>query len=219
MTRKIAIAGSLLLLTLCEFGCGGSSTTSIGTSGSTVTQAQATTAINDIFTALASAPLGSATATPMLRKAESAGLGEAVQAGTATAQSPAFVPLVDNPMAATTIPAFTYNCPGGGTIVVNGSYSGTANSASLSIIETINSCVDGGFTMSGNPNIAINDTLTDTGKVTTDVLTMTGGIKTTSSSCTIDVNLTATITDSTGAGSEVISGSFCGVTLSGSYSL
>jgi hypothetical protein len=70
--------------------------------------------------------------------------------------------------------------------------------------------------MNGDPNIALNFTGADNGTTTSITLTMTGGLTVGSSSCSTDMNLTASVNDKTGSGTETYSGSFCNVAISGS---
>jgi hypothetical protein len=190
-----------------------------------MTQTQAATAFGDVFTAMADSAgaldlVRSAPVSP-IRKEDAAGIQRAILNGDRTAVSADSISpdLRVSPDASTNIPAYTYHCPAGGTIVVTGSFSGTSTSDSATIVETISSCEDSGVTFSGDPNITFSINATDNGTTTSEVLTMTGGLSAGSSSCTVDLNITASISDKTGSGTETFNGSFCGVALNGSAAI
>jgi hypothetical protein len=209
----VAAGLSLLLMTLPLIGCG------INTDGSTGTLSpvQTEVATEDLYSALAVATVSAGYMDPGVGKAEVSAVHNLQPS--ALAMLPSVVtPRSVNPLTAITLTAYTYNCPGGGTIVVNGSVSGTSASASFNITETINSCTDSGFTMSGNPNVTISGSETESGSVVTDTITMTGGFTTGGKSCPVDVNFTSTVNSSTYATTVNETGSICGETLTFSYS-
>lgn len=222
MYQKFLIAGSLALLTLSCAGCGGS-----GGSGSIMTTTQASTAYSYVFDALAEAggALDVNRSAPILQlsKEESAGVQKAILNGTRNPVTAQLVSPVLNALSETTVtmPTYTFSCPSGGSIVVNGSFSESGTTTfteSESVVETINSCKFSGITMNGDPNISISVTGTDNGTTTTLNLTMTGGLSVGSATCTTDLTINASANDTTGSGSETYSGSFCGESLSGSAS-
>jgi hypothetical protein len=207
----------MMLLTLSAIGCGGSSS-----GGSAMTQAQATTAFTDVFTATedAAGALTLARSSPVshLRKEE---IQKAILNGTRIPMSADSISpdLRVSPDTASSLPTYTYHCPSGGTIVVTGSYSETSTSESANIVETINSCQDGGITMNGDPNIALSLTGSDNGTTTSVTLTMTGGLTVGSSSCSTDLTITASVNNKTDSGTETYNGSFCNVAINGSSAI
>ncbi len=212
----MAVTGSLLALSLFSIGCGSSNSSS-----SAITQGQALSATTDIFTAMSdaiTAPASGLIRTPAVQEAEADHIRNANLSETPIVPSVAGANLLATSRAEspkTTLPSYTYKCPSGGTIVVSGSYTGTATSASVDIVETINSCADNGFTMNGNPNVTVIDTLNTSGNIVTDVMTMTGGFTVGSNSCSINVTISATVNDQTYAVSGTSSGSVCGVSVNG----
>ena len=131
MNRKNLIAGFVVLLTLSGIGCGGSSGSSSG--GASMTQAQAAGAFSEVFTAMEDAEmslfLDRSAPVSMLRKQGASAIQKALLNGAripATAD-PFSRALAISPDTTTNIPAYTYKCAAGGTIVVTGSYSDTAN--------------------------------------------------------------------------------------------
>jgi hypothetical protein len=217
--RGIAVAGSILALSLFSIGCGSNS------SSSAFTQAQAITATADLFAAMAEAPLATGhVMTPAHAYAEAIGIRNA------NLNSAQVVPSIEaeNLLVAsreasphTTLPTFTFNCPSGGTIVVNGSFTltttGTTFSSTMDMVETINNCSDHGLTMNGNPNVTIvgNDTLS--GNIDTDVVDITGGITVGSNSCSINETITGTFNSATDTESGSVSGSICGVSVNSTF--
>jgi hypothetical protein len=219
MNRLNPIAGILVLLTLSAIGCGGGGSSS---NASPMTSAQAATAYGDIFNAMVDAagalPLAHHATVSPIRKDVAAGIQEAILKGTripvpADSVSPE---LSVSPDTVTNVPTYTYTCPSGGTIVVSGSYSETSSSESANLVETINSCKDGGVTFNSDPNITFSLSGSDNGTTTSVSVSVTGGLTVGSSSCTTDLNITASANDKTGSGTESFSGSFCGQTISGS---
>lgn len=214
--RGVTAAGLFLLLTLPNIGCG-----SNNSSGSAISQDQALSATTDIFTAMSDAVTATGSGlirTPATQEAEANHIRSTNLAETPIVPSIAGANLlatsrVESPK--TTLPSYTYHCPSGGTIVVNGSYTGTATSASVTIVETIKSCADNGLTMNGNPNVSVSDILTTSGNIITDVMTMNGGFTVGSNSCSINVTISATVNDVTYAESGTMSGSVCGVSVNG----
>ncbi|MGA9068797.1 MAG: hypothetical protein WB424_00995 [Terracidiphilus sp.] len=219
MNRKPMIAGSLALLALLFTGCGGS-----GSGGSTMSTAQAATAYSYVYEALADAggalSVNRETPFSQLSKEQAARVQKAILNGAqGTPAADLIAPALSTiSEASTKLPTYTFSCPSGGTIVVNGSWSETSSSVSESVVETINSCQADGVTMNGDPNISISATGTLSGSTVTESLTMSGGLTVGSSSCTTDLTINATVNTSTDHGSETYSGSFCGVNLSGSTS-
>jgi hypothetical protein len=217
--RGVVTAGSVLALTLFSIGCGSNSSNS----SSAFTQAQALTATSDLFVAMAEAPLTGHVSTPVEVNAVANGIRNANLDGEQAVPSIAVANLLAASRAAlpnTTLPTFTFNCPSGGTIVVNGSYTttitGTTISSTRDIVETINNCSDGGFTMNSNPNVTIIGTDSISGNILTGVETMTGGFIVGSNSCSINVTMSSTFNTTTDAMSGTISGSICGISVNGS---
>jgi hypothetical protein len=216
--RGIAAVGSLLALSLFSIGCGSSN------SSSAFTQSQALTATADLFAAMAEAPLTTGhVRTPVEVNAVANGIRNANLNGEQSIPSIAGANLLAASRAAlpnTTLPAFTFNCPSGGTIVVNGSFTttitGTTISSTRDVVETINNCSDGGFTMNGNPNVTIIGTDSISGNILTGVETITGGFIVGSNSCSINVTMSSTFNTTTDTLSGTISGSMCGISINGS---
>jgi hypothetical protein len=212
--KGMVVAALLVALSLFSNGCG-----SNNSSNNSFSQTQALAATSDLFDAMSSATLASGSGllrTPTVQEAEVSHIRNASLTQTPMVPSIAAARLFAASRAEspnTAIPAYTFHCPSGGTIVVTGSYTGTATSASVDIVETINSCSDTGFTINGNPNVTINDTLTTSGNVVTDVMTMGGGFTDGSQSCSINVNVSATVNDQTDAVSGTMSGSICGISV------
>jgi hypothetical protein len=217
MIRKIMLAGCCALFAMPFIGCGGSSSSS----SSVLTTSQALAATSDLFLAMTSTPLGHSTVAPMeMRRAEAEAIRNAHLNGNQSAPLIGITPQAGERAQGTTtvIPTYTYACPLGGTIVVNGSYTGTTTSSSISIVETITNCQDTGFTLNGSPDVAITDSYNNSGTVTTDSSTIVGGFTVGSAVCSINVSVNTTMNDTTYAGSETINGSVCGISLSGTYS-
>jgi hypothetical protein len=114
--------------------------------------------------------------------------------------------------------SYTYDCPDGGTIALSGS----TGSGSVSITATPSGCNDGTLTFNGDPNITINGTGSDNGTTTTINITVGGGVSWTpdsgvsfpAGSCLSNMQIAASITDSTGAlASCSLSGKFCGYSM------
>jgi hypothetical protein len=121
----------------------------------------------------------------------------------------------------TTIGPSTYNCTYGGTITVTGSGGG----GSVNVTITPANCDDGTLTINGNPNITISGHGNDNGTTTTASISIKGdvsfvpdaGVTFPSSSCGAGINVSASITDSTGdLATCSISGEMCGQSVSGS---
>jgi hypothetical protein len=205
MNAKAMVAAvSLLLVSLSNVGCGGSAPSTA------FTQSQAVTATGDIFEAMASATASAGLMRTGVMNAEVAGIRNAQPS-----DSPIAAPLVRAvpEASSTTIPPFTYACPSGGNIVVTGSYTGTATSSSVNIVENINSCKDGGITMNGDPNVDILGTFTESGSLYTDTVTMTGGFTAGGNTCSMNVTISATVNSTTGAETGSITGSVCGISM------
>ncbi len=220
MNRKNLLPGFVMLLTLSGIGCGGSSSGS-----SAITQAQAANAFNDVLAAMEDAavalPLARSAPVSHLQKEEASGIQKAILKGTRIPVSADSISpnLRVSPDTTSNIPSYTYQCPSGGTIVVTGSYTETSTSESANIVETINSCRDSGITMNGDPNIALSLTGSDNGTTTSVTLTVTGGLTVGSSSCSTDLNVTASVNNKTDSGTETYNGSFCNVAISGSSTI
>jgi hypothetical protein len=207
-TRRVGIVGSLLALSLFSIGCGSSNNSS-----SAFNQTQALTATSDLFAAMSSATFATGLLrTPVVQQTEVDHIRYANLNGT---PSVAVANFIATPRATTpiTMTPYTYKCPISGTIVVTGSYTGTATSSTLDIVETINSCSDTGFTINGNPNVTLTDSFSISGNTATDVMTMTGGFTDGSQSCSINVTVNATVNDQTDVVSGTMSGSVCGVSV------
>jgi hypothetical protein len=202
--KAMVVAGSLLVVSLSNIGCGGSAPSTA------FTQSQALTATSDIFAALAASSVSSGYARTGVLNAEVAGIRNAH-----LSDSPIATPLAKAvpEASSTTIPPFTYACPSGGNIVVTGSYTGTATSSSVNIVENINSCKDGGITMNGDPNVDILGIFTESGSLYTDVVTMTGGFTAGGNTCSMNVTISATVNSTTGAETGSITGSVCGISM------
>jgi len=217
--RGIAVAGSILALSLFSSGCGSNN------SSNGFTQAQAMTATADLFAAMAEAPLTTGhVMTPAHAYAEAIGIRTARLNGAQSVPSIAGENLLAVSREAspnTTLPTFTFNCPSGGTISVNGSFTetttGTTISSTMDMVETINNCSDHGFTMNGDPNVTIVGTDTFSGNIDTDVVAITGGITVGNNSCSIDETITGTFNSATDTESGTMSGSICGVSVNSTF--
>jgi hypothetical protein len=218
MNCKNLVVSFLALVALVCTGCGGSG------SGSTMSTSQASQAYTYVFDAMAEAggalSVNHSTPIEQLSKAQAARVEKVILNGTqGTPAADLLAPALSvHSDLSQKLPTYTFTCPSGGTIVVNGSYSITSTTESESVVETINACQVDGITINGDPNISISVSGTDNGTTTTLNLTMTGGLSVGSSSCTTDLTVNASVSDSTGNGSETYSGSFCGVSLNGSAS-
>jgi len=217
MNRNYLLSGILLTLVLFATGCGGNSDKTV------MTAAQAQAAYSDVFSAFSNAAgaAGFARSAPIsrLRSAEATAVEKAILNGARRSLPEESVSPDHRVLPDITLPSYTYKCPSGGTIVVNGSYTETTNSTSLNIVETINSCSDDGVTFSGDPNVALSEAESDNGTTTSLTVTVTGGFTVGSSSCTINVNVSASISDKTGSGTITDSGSVCGQSISSSETI
>jgi hypothetical protein len=206
MNPKYLFSAILLMLIPSDIGCGGSKRP--------MTPAQAQTAYSDALDAFSygagAAGLSHSAPSSRLRSAEAAVVGKAILNGTQVSLFENSISEDHRVSPEANLPAYTYKCPSGGTIVTTGSYSDTPTSVSLNIVETINKCSDGGVTFSGDPNLDLSETASDNGTTTSVTLTMTGGLSTASSSCSINITASASVSDKTGGGSVTASGSFCG---------
>ncbi len=194
-------------------GCGG------GSSSSALTQQQALSITADLFEAMADAPLVAGGTAQVSRLNEAAHIRNASPGG-ALAIGPAnSVTQAHSTLPPVTIPTFTFSCPGGGTIMVSGSftgsYSATATDAVETIVETINACTDHGLTFSSDPTINITTTVNLSGDIFADQTTITGGFTAGKNSCSINESISATVNETTQAVSGTISGSVCGFPVSG----
>jgi hypothetical protein len=216
MNQKYLLSGILLTSTLSAIGCGGGGK-------SFMTPAQAQASYSDVLAAFSNgvgaAGLVHSAPFSRLRSAEAAAVGRAILNGNQ-------VSLWRDPISSdlrvlpdTNLSSYTYKCPSGGTIVTTGSYTDTASSASLNIVETINKCSDSGVVFSGDPNVALSETASDNGTTTSVSLTLTGGISDGTSSCSINVGASASVSDKTGSGSITAKGSFCGQSINASEPL
>jgi hypothetical protein len=203
--------GLSLLVSLPIIGCGGGS----GTTTATLTQTQALTATSDIFDALAVATGSAGYMRPGVGKAEAMGIRNTLLGNSpiASIAAPRIAPV--NPLTTVTLSPYTYDCPSGGTIVVSGSISGTPTSSSFSVVEAIKSCMDGGLTINGDPNVTVTGSATQSGNLFSDTVTMSGGFSAGGNTCLIDVTVTATVNDMTYAETGSVSGSVCGIDVSG----
>jgi hypothetical protein len=220
-TSRMVAAGLSALLILPIIGCsgGGYGGTSYGGSGTaTITQTQELAATSDIFSAMAVATASAGYFEPGVGKAEASGIRNSTPSDSPVVTyvgAPRFI----SPLTSITLGPYTYTCPSGGTIIVNGSVSGTPTSSSFNVTETINSCADSGITFNGNPNVTIAGSATESGNVFTDSVTMMGGFTYSGGSCLINVTVNANINTSSPY-SETVNetGSVCGVSLNYSYS-
>jgi len=215
MNQKYLFSAILLVLIPSAIGCGGSK--------SPMTPAQAQTAYSDVLVAFSdgvgAAALAHSAPIARLRAAETAVVGKAILNGTPVSLFEDSISPDHQALPDTALPAYTYKCPAGGTIVTTGSYTDTTNSASLNIVETINKCSDSGVTFSGDPNVTLNETASDNGTTTSVTLTLTGGVSDGSSSCSINLNAAASVSDKTGSGNVTASGSFCGQSINASEAI
>ena len=210
--RVISVAGSLLVWSMFSIGCGSNS------SSTAFNQAQALTATSDLFAAMSSATFASGLLrTPVVQRTEVDHIRNASLNGTSSISPDAVANLIATSRATSpiTMTPYTYKCPISGTIVVTGSYTGTATSSTIDIVETINSCSDTGFTINGDPNVTLTDSFSTSGNIATDVMTMAGGFTDGSQTCSINVTISATVNDVTYAETGSISGSVCGVSVNG----
>jgi hypothetical protein len=218
--QGMVVGGLTLLAAAFSIGCGS------GSSPTQITQTQALAITADLFDAMASAPLISGGIAQSVHAPGEAGRIRAARLdGTQAAAATAGPELALPATAPTTIviPAFTFNCPAGGTIVVSGSFAGTDNETATpptinvteNILETISHCNDNGLIFNGNPNIAIAGTAVLAGTIFTDSTTISGGVTVGNNNCAVNVTLSVTLDDQTGAESGTISGSVCGISVNG----
>lgn len=223
MNRTCLIAVCVGALTLSFLACGG------GSSASTMTQAQASSAFGALYDAMEGAAgtldlARSAPASP-IGKVEAAAVRQAILAGTRAARPNGLVSPAPKtlPETTTVIPPYTYTCPSGGTIVVTGSYtatgSGTTSSTSANIVEAINDCKDSGITMNGDPDIAFSVAETSSSTSVSSNITMTGGITAGSSSCSTNLQITTSYNLTSDTGTISYDGSFCGISLNGTETI
>jgi hypothetical protein len=215
-TRAIFPYGLLLLLTLSNSGCNFNN----GALSNAATQSQALEVTASVFAALADAPIAQGASPQAVLKniapyIRSASLGE-------IAVVPAvFAPLRPMQTTPTTIPTYTYACPGGGTIVVTGSYTGNFTSKPPSenivetTVETVTNCNGNGVVFNGSPSIDITNTVTLNGSVYEDVSTITGGYTVGSTTCAMNLSITASVSSTTNLVNGSIAGTACGATIAG----
>jgi hypothetical protein len=215
----VAIGLSIVFLSLPHLGCGGSGSSSSAPLSTT----QAEEATSDVFDAMEEAEASAGLFRAGTGKTEFEAIRSAHPSESSAAPSiggAEIVPAV-HPLTTTSLGTYTWTCPSGGNIVVTGSYSGTATSASVSVTEAINSCGDSGFVIKGNPNVTLTDSYTESGTTFTDNATMSGGFTVSGSgggSCSINVTESFTENTTTGIYSLVMSGSICGESLNYNYS-
>lgn len=215
--RTIVSSGLLLLLTLSNSGC------NFNNAGfnSALTQAQALEITGAVFAAMANAPIAKGGSPQVALQSiaphiRTASLGEILAA-------PAIAASLVRPLqtAPTTIPSYTYACPDGGTIGVTGSYTGNFSTTPPSenivetTVETVTNCSENGTVFNGNPTINATSTIVLNGTVYDDSTTITGGYTVGANVCVMNLSVTATVDSSTNAVNGTISGTACGVTLSG----
>ena len=223
-TERIIFAGFCLFLALGAVGCGGSGS-SAGGSASQLSQSQSLAVMSDLFEAAASAPLVAGLSAQTNQAAIVATrIRKAVQReGDMAVGVDATARLRPRDTTTLTMPTFTYSCPTGGSITVNGTFTGTYTASGTgsedvvsSIVETINSCSDNGVEFSGDPNITLTSHITVSGSVFTDSMAITGGLLVGDKACMVNVVLNATLNETTGAETGNISGTMCGVALNAS---
>jgi hypothetical protein len=208
-TSRMVVAGMCLaILTLPNVGCGG------GNSAPALNQTQALDATADFISAiLYSAATGGFIRTG-IGQAEVAGIRNAHPSDSSLLPSLGEVRTVPvNPLTSTTIPTGTFLCPSGGSIILNGSYSGTDASATIDIVETIDNCMDTSITMNGNPSVVVTGTFTNSGTTTTENFTILGGITVGSNACSVNATFSFTGNNNTGAYSQSITGLICYVSV------
>jgi hypothetical protein len=226
MSFRTTLATALsLALAITVIGCGGSNNTPA------FTQDQASAATDDIFEALATASASAGFAREGDVKAEVAALRGATPSAEIQPYSSTILPEV-RPLTTTTvtIAPYTFACPAGGNIVVSGSavgtFSGSSESQSINVVESINKCADDGFVINGAPNVTIsgnfNENTVNNTTTANEVVTIAGGFTSGNSSCSINVTVTATASV-TANGSETatatVAGSVCGTSINSSGSI
>jgi hypothetical protein len=226
-TGRIFFAGCCLFSALGAVGCGGSGG-SAAAAASPLTQSQSMAVMSDLYAAVIAAPLvAGVLAQTSLAAIEAARIRQAVQRDGAVSEMDASPQLRPEDTTTLTMPAFTYACPTGGSITVNGTFTGTYTPSApgsltgsedvvSSIVETINSCSDSGVVFSGDPNITLTSHVTLLGNIFTDSMTMTGGLLVGNKACMVNVTLNASLSTTTNAETGTISGTMCGMTLNGS---
>jgi hypothetical protein len=212
-SRMVAAGICLAALTLLNIGCGG------GNNGPVLNQEQALNATSDFLNAVLYSAATGGFIRPGTVQAEVAGIRNAHPNDLPAAPSLGELRAVPvKPLTGTTIPTETFPCPSGGSITLNGSYSGTDTSATIDIVETINNCMDTDITMNGNPNVVVTGTFTNSATTFAQDITVLGGFNVGSNNCTVNATYLFTGNNDTGAFSESIVGSICGVSLNFSYS-
>jgi hypothetical protein len=205
----VAAGMCLAALTLPNIGCGG------GGNSAVLNQEQALNATADFFNAVLYSAATGGFIKPGTVQAEVAAIRNAHPNDLPAAPSPGDVRAVP---VNTTIPTINFLCPSGGSITLNGSYSGTDTSATINIVETINNCMDTSITMNGNPNVVVTGTFTNSTATAAQDITVVGGFTVGSNNCTVNATYLFTGNNNTGAFSESIVGSICAVALNFSYS-
>jgi len=219
--RKLSLTAATLMVLGTLAGCGGGGSGNSIANNLTQTQAQqlGSTVSNDVSKALASA------------------LGNAAVPLDITTRSNIVVALQRNNSQAASQPEQVtcsgtsctvdgaYTCPDGGSIMVMGTFMGTSNSAKGTFTLTPSSCSDGTLVIDANPpanpNVTVNVTGSDNGTMTMVNLTITGDVNFSpvqagqfpTASCSISVNASVSVTDSSASVSSKISGSICGQTI------
>lgn len=210
--RLLSIVSALLPgIALTLIGCGGSSN-ALNPNPNNLTAAQAqqlgNEAYTDLGTALADALGGSPLASS--RAKILAALPKKNQAVSASATT-------CNSSDTNCTVSFTYQCPDGGSVAVSGMFTVTGlTSASGNITETPTNCSDGTLVLNGD--VMIDAQANNNGTTTMVNVTIGGDISFSpvqtgqfpSGSCTSNLNITASVDDSTGALTCSIGGSICG---------
>ena len=220
---KVSIA-LLLGVALTLLGCGGSSNNPNPNSDpnpNNLTQPQAQQlegeAFAEVGTALADALSGSPLTTSRAK------ILAALPKNNQVVPTPAGITC--NPSGTSCTVSFTYQCPDGGSIAVSGTATeNSPTSASVTITETPASCSDGTLVINGNPDMTIGAQVNDNGTTTTVDVTIGGDISFSpvktgqfpTGSCTSNLSISASVSDSTGAATCSVGGSLCGFSVSGS---
>jgi len=213
LLSKVSIA-LLLGIAPTLVGCGGSSST-LNPNPNNLTSAQAQQLGTEVFADVSTALEGALSGLPLAndRAKIFAALRKQNQAVPASAQTTC------NSSDTSCTVSFTFECPDGGSIAVSGSLTeNSSTSASGTITATPTSCSDGILVFNGDPDVMIGIQGNDNGTTTTVNITIGGGVSFSpvqmgqfpTGSCTSNLNVSASVNDTTRALTCSVGGSICG---------
>jgi len=211
LLSKVSIV-LLVGIALTLIGCGGSSGT-LNPNPNNLTPAQAQQLGNEVFTDVSTALADALSGLPLATDETKilAALRKQNQAVPASAQTTC--------SGTSCTVSFTFECPDGGSIAVSGSLTeNSSTSASGTITATPTSCSDGILVFNGDPDVMIGIQGNDNGTTTTVNITIGGGVSFSpvqmgqfpTGSCTSNLNVSASVNDTTRALTCSVGGSICG---------